>query len=142
MLPQVRCILEQHGQTLPMPDLKSLLRLYRARLALSCRNVKAAKKELKAVLAGLPGCEAALVLKAELEAGRQHPRKALKGLLPLVQHAPTLRRYVVRRWLHDPTAAICCCLCVIIVSMASALSRKVSTDLVKASKGPGMLGYE
>jgi len=73
-----------------MPDLNVILRLLRAQLALAARHPKAAKRDVRALLVGLPRSEAVLMLKAQLEAGRGQPRKALKTLGPvLAPHGPS-----------------------------------------------------
>jgi len=114
LVKQVQALLEQQQQKQPqpqgsspsepaaaaaapqqplMPDVKLLLRLYKARLHINSHNHRAAKKELKTVLAALPGCPAALDAKAQLEAARHHPRKALKALGSLMADAEERSRW-------------------------------------------------
>ncbi|GFR49363.1 hypothetical protein Agub_g11389, partial [Astrephomene gubernaculifera] len=53
--PMMRCraLLEQQGRPPACPDLKLLIRLYRSRLHALAHNTRAAKRELKAVIAAL-----------------------------------------------------------------------------------------
>lgn len=90
LMERVVAVLEPRGGSgaAGMPDLRLLLRLLRARLALSARYPKAAKRDVKALLTVLPRCEAALMLKAQLEASRGHPRRALRTLGPLLALPP------------------------------------------------------
>jgi hypothetical protein len=69
------------------PEPHLLLRLLRARLALAAGYPRAARRDIKALLAVLPRCEGGLMLKAQLEAARGHPRKALRTLGPLLAPA-------------------------------------------------------
>ena len=71
-----------------MPDVRLLLHLLRARLALSAGLHKAAKRELRPLLAARPRCAAALAFKARLEAARARPRRALQTLAALAAPAP------------------------------------------------------
>ncbi len=72
------------GAAESMPDLGAVLRALRARLAVAARYPKAAKRDVTALLAALPRCEAALMLKAQLEASCGRPREALAALGPLL----------------------------------------------------------
>lgn len=75
-----------------LPDVKLLLRLCKARLYLAAQNHRAAKKEVKLLLAAQPRSVQGLGLKAQLEASRQHPRKALRTLGPLLHSKQALDR--------------------------------------------------
>jgi len=77
------------------PDVKLLLRLYKARLHLASHNFKAAKKELRVLLTAASGWPAAVSVRAQLQAARGQPRKALRTLLPLLGDPRELAKYRV-----------------------------------------------
>uniref|UniRef100_A0A7I4AY17 CCR4-NOT transcription complex subunit 10 n=1 Tax=Physcomitrium patens TaxID=3218 RepID=A0A7I4AY17_PHYPA len=78
----------------PMPpvDVKLLLHLYRVRLFLSARNLKASKREIKSALNISRENLTALLLKAQLEYSRGNYRKAIKQLTMCIGRAdPSMR---------------------------------------------------
>mmetsp|Transcript_30153 Transcript_30153/g.66863 ORF Transcript_30153/g.66863 Transcript_30153/m.66863 type:complete len:891 (-) Transcript_30153:434-3106(-) len=83
---QARALLARDGHPLPaVPNVPLLVKLYRVRLALLLRNGKAAKREVKALLASDPSCAAGILARSQLEMLRGGSRKAAKLLLGLVQ---------------------------------------------------------
>lgn len=77
---------------IPPVDVKLLLHLYRVRLFLSARNLKASKREIKSALNLSRENVTALLLKAQLEYSRGNYRKAIKQLTMCIGRAdPGLR---------------------------------------------------
>lgn len=81
---------------MPAVDVKLLLHLYRVRLFLSARNLKASKREVKAALNLNRDNVTALLLKAQMEYSRGKYKKASKQLNMCIQRAdPGLRAMVL-----------------------------------------------
>lgn len=72
---------------IPPVDVKLLLHLYRVRLFLSARNLKASKREIKSALNLSRENVTALLLKAQLEYSRGNYRKAIKQLTMCIGRA-------------------------------------------------------
>jgi CCR4-NOT transcription complex subunit 10 len=72
---------------IPPVDVKLLLHLYRVRLFLSARNLKASKREIKSALNLSRENMTALLLKAQLEHSRGNYRKAIKQLTMCIGRA-------------------------------------------------------
>lgn len=73
------------GTPLAVPDLKLLIKLYRTRLHMLAHNARAAKRELKPVLALEPPHPTPLVMRAQLELCRGRAKKATRLLLMCMQ---------------------------------------------------------
>nr|PNR48509.1 hypothetical protein PHYPA_012986 [Physcomitrium patens] len=82
------------GREKPMPpvDVKLLLHLYRIRLFISARNLKASKREIKSALNLSRENMTALLLKAQMEYSRGNYRKAIKQLTMCIGRSdPSMR---------------------------------------------------
>ncbi|KAG0558635.1 hypothetical protein KC19_10G042700 [Ceratodon purpureus] len=99
---------------IPPVDVKLLLHLYRVRLFLSARNLKASKREIKSALNLSRENMTALLLKAQLEYCRGNYRKAIKQLTLCIGRAdPGMRGMLLsnlgcihHRLRKDQTAAL------------------------------------
>ena len=89
---QIKATVQSKGTSLIVPDAKLLAQYYRTRLGLCCGSLRLAKREVRALQQLLPGSTAAALLKVQLELTREHPRKGLKLLMPLLQEPGVMPR--------------------------------------------------
>jgi len=80
-------VIAAREKPVPAVDVKLLLHLYRVRLFLSARNLKASKREIKSALNLSRENVTALLLKAQLEYSRGNYRKAIKQLTMCIGRA-------------------------------------------------------